>query len=115
MNRLLPAKLYRGKLNFGCVWWHFILLKEPVQKGVERHLAGAKDQDDERGDEKCVRVGVVELVGIGEDGAQRFFIGGDGGQEHVNRKRQDSAQRQERGRHEKVPPQNQNGTEQREY
>src|SRR5258708_37395293 len=87
MNRLLPAKLYRGKLNFGCVWWHFILLKEPVQKGVERHLAGAKDQDDERGDEKCVRVGVVELVGIGEDGAQRFFIGGDVGPDHFNRKR----------------------------
>src|SRR5260221_7752981 len=86
MNRLLPAKLYRGKLIFGCVWWHFILLKEPVQKGVERHLAGAKDQDDERGDEKCVRVGVVELVGIGEDGAQRFFIGGDGGHDHFKRK-----------------------------
>src|SRR5260221_13477516 len=100
MNRLLPAKLYRGKLIFGCVWWHFILLKEPVQKGVERHLAGAKDQDDERGDEKCVRVGVVELVGIGEDGAQRFFIGGVGRQDNIKLNSQRGGQRQKDYAHE---------------
>src|SRR5713101_10195603 len=58
--------------------------EKALEQGVQAKLAGAEDQDDQGGDEEDVGSGRVEFVGVGEDGLQRFAVGGDVGHDHVH-------------------------------
>src|SRR5260370_10853790 len=58
--------------------------EKALEQGVQAKLAGAEDQDDQGGDEEDVGSGRVEFVGVGEDGSQRFAVGGDIGHDHVH-------------------------------
>src|SRR5260370_1378780 len=81
--RYVLSKLAQSMSGCGTSFARVRLSRHLIEQGIQRNLAGAEDQDDEGGDEEDVGSGGIEFVGVGEEGLQRFAIGGGVGHDHV--------------------------------
>src|SRR6516164_10110178 len=55
-----------------------------AQQEIERQLSRTKYKHEQRSEQECVRVGVVELPGIGKDCRQRLPVGSHIRNDHVH-------------------------------
>src|SRR5579871_1342102 len=56
-----------------------------LKERVHGDFARTEEKNQDRGDQKGVWCGGVELVGVGKDGEERLSVSGDIGHDHVDR------------------------------
>src|SRR5216683_3113685 len=66
---------------------HLTAAEPPRQESVDRCLARAENQHDQRSDQKCKGRGGRKFVGIGKDREQRLAIGRDVSDDHIDHQR----------------------------
>ena len=74
------------------------LAHAPFEQGIERKLSRSEDQHEQSGEEKGVRIGVIELSWVADYGGQGGAVRDNVGRHHIDGEGQASEPRQQADR-----------------